>query len=690
MGKDEQRVPTSDPAPVDGAPAGDAVALPPATAAAPLSAPSLPATPAPGASSPDPLADAALVGAPLSDAQPPAGSAADEAPPAPEEQPPGPERLALARAISGSELAAAPRLAAFLRFVVEETLAGRSETLKGYTIAVEALGRPPSFDPQSDPIVRVEATRLRRALERYYATAGASDPVRITIPKGTYVPIFAPAEVPAAEAAAPADPVVAEAAPAGLVPADHVPAPGAAVAAGAAPSAVPQASRPAILRPARIRTAVAATVALALVGGLALAVLPGLGTASRPADRIRLPVMEVRGFESTDPAIPSGALRAIEERLRDTFARFDFVDIKIGGPETPEAEVASDCSGPRSRSVFSLAGLAEPREDGTFSLVTRLADRCQGTIIWSHVLDGLKAGADLAASEERVVREMASALMNGSGVVLARARARAQAATPLSGFGCLTSVLSTLRGEAPAPQPGARACLDRLAEQEGESAIVHAVRAVSTLDATLQDTNFDPPRERLRAILDEAELAADLAPASAFVTRALALVQLLAGDAGAAASTALRALELNPIDDDGLATVGTVLIGAGQVEQGEALLLKARARGAVHAPLQEAYLALAAFLRSEPDTASALLPQLTLKRSMAADVALALVLHTLGRDTDADAAVQRLVLQAPGGPETVRRMVRRLLPAPALADRVLAALETAGLPRVASVRKQRG
>lgn len=650
MGKDEHSAPGADPVPTGTSPAGDA----PAPPAAPV-----------------PAADTA--------AQPGLASGAPDV----AEPPPNPVEEALAKVIAGSELASSPRLAAFLRFVVEETLAGRSDTLKGYTIAVEALGRPPSFDPQNDPIVRVEATRLRRALERYYVTAGAGDPLRITIPKGTYVPVFAAAEPPAAEATAP-EPAAAE------------PGPGPADAdADRAPAASPpsEVQRPLRWRltPAHLGLSAATAAGLIALGLGAAAFLPDLGPALRPADRIRLPVVEVRGFESTDPAIPSGALRAIEERLRDTFARFDFVDIKIGGPETPEAEVAADCSGARSRTVFSLAGLAEPREDGTFSLVTRLADRCQGTIIWSHVLDGLRAGTDLAASEERVVRETASALMNGSGVVLARARARAQATTPLSGFGCITGALSTLRGDLPPPPfNGTRGCLDRLAAQEGESAIVHAVRAISWLDTALHDTNYDLPRDRVRAIMNEAELAAELAPASAFATRVLALVQLLTGDAETSVSTALRALELNPLDDDGLATVGSILIGAGQVEQGEALMMKARARGAVHAPLQEAYLALAAFLRSEPETARALLPQLSLKRSMAADVGLVLVLHVLGRDKEADAAVLRLAQQAPGGPETVRRMVRRLLPTPALADRVLAVLENAGLSQVAAVRKQRG
>lgn len=82
------------------------------------------------------------------------------------------------------------QLSSFLRFVVEQTLSGSSDRIKGYTIGVEALGRSANFDPQSDPIVRVEATRLRRAMVRYYAGPGADDPVEIRLTRGSYVPAF--------------------------------------------------------------------------------------------------------------------------------------------------------------------------------------------------------------------------------------------------------------------------------------------------------------------------------------------------------------------------------------------------------------------------------------------------------------------------------------------------------------------
>lgn len=73
-----------------------------------------------------------------------------------------------------------------MRFVVEQTLAGEGDRLKGYTVAIEVFDRPADFDSQSDPLVRVEAGRLRRRLIEYYAEEGRADPVKIELPRGGY------------------------------------------------------------------------------------------------------------------------------------------------------------------------------------------------------------------------------------------------------------------------------------------------------------------------------------------------------------------------------------------------------------------------------------------------------------------------------------------------------------------------
>jgi adenylate cyclase len=102
--------------------------------------------------------------------------------------PPQEVRAQVQRMTASDVFSTSPQLAAFLLFVVEAVLRGHGERLKGYTIGVEVLRRDTSFDPQTDPIVRVEATRLRRAIERYYAGPGADDSVMIELPRGGYAP----------------------------------------------------------------------------------------------------------------------------------------------------------------------------------------------------------------------------------------------------------------------------------------------------------------------------------------------------------------------------------------------------------------------------------------------------------------------------------------------------------------------
>lgn len=85
---------------------------------------------------------------------------------------------------------ASERLRAFLRFIVEETLAGRDAELKAYTIGLAVFDRPDNFDPQADPVVRDQAAKLRSRLLEYYSANREPGEVRIIVPKGRYVPSF--------------------------------------------------------------------------------------------------------------------------------------------------------------------------------------------------------------------------------------------------------------------------------------------------------------------------------------------------------------------------------------------------------------------------------------------------------------------------------------------------------------------
>jgi len=99
-------------------------------------------------------------------------------------------RAELEKVLQSAELERCPQLQRFLHFVVEEELAGRGTQLKEYVLGVGVFGRPPDFDPRLDSLVRVEARRLRAALEKYYRGEGHADPVVIELQKGSYLPAF--------------------------------------------------------------------------------------------------------------------------------------------------------------------------------------------------------------------------------------------------------------------------------------------------------------------------------------------------------------------------------------------------------------------------------------------------------------------------------------------------------------------
>lgn len=99
-------------------------------------------------------------------------------------------RAQLHRISTSHDFKVPDRVRRFLSYVVEQTLAGRADRIKAYSVAVEVFGRDTSIDTLNDPVVRIEAGRLRRALELYYFLEGKTDLVLIEIPKGSYVPCF--------------------------------------------------------------------------------------------------------------------------------------------------------------------------------------------------------------------------------------------------------------------------------------------------------------------------------------------------------------------------------------------------------------------------------------------------------------------------------------------------------------------
>src|SRR5258708_4056105 len=96
----------------------------------------------------------------------------------------------LSAVLESSAFSRPHRLRRLLKYVVEQTLRGEQDLLKETLLGMNVFDRGPNFDPRADPIVRIDARRLRARLEQYYSGEGAGDPVVIILEPGSYVPRF--------------------------------------------------------------------------------------------------------------------------------------------------------------------------------------------------------------------------------------------------------------------------------------------------------------------------------------------------------------------------------------------------------------------------------------------------------------------------------------------------------------------
>jgi hypothetical protein len=113
-------------------------------------------------------------------------------------------RAQLERILASPVFSRSQQLRRFLTFIVDQTLSGQGPTIKEAVLAHEVYGKGPDFDGGTDPVVRVDARRLRDKLREYYERR--SDPIVISLPKGSYIPVFEGNSTSAAETAGPIAP----------------------------------------------------------------------------------------------------------------------------------------------------------------------------------------------------------------------------------------------------------------------------------------------------------------------------------------------------------------------------------------------------------------------------------------------------------------------------------------------------
>jgi TolB-like protein len=569
-------------------------------------------------------------------------------------------RLALERMAASEAFRGSPQLIAFLRYVVEATLRGQADRIKGYTIATEALGRTVDFDPQADPIVRVEATRLRRALNRYRAAATDADEVFIDLPLGSYVPVFRRSA---------ANVVLPLPAPASLPPTPH------------------RLGRFAL--PLVNWRRAAAGIALMLLGASSYAGLDfwfdftpstqpigpaGAAQSSAAPESLRtliaFPAVFVGTFQASGDANAQVAADSLRAKLRDALARFDELNVMSGAPPGDDrSRVAANSA---TASQYTLTASVETGSAG-LSVTVRLTDIADSRIVFARTFERTRYGGDAGPGEETIVREVAAALAQPYGIIQARERTR-QAGSPASNphYRCLLDAYDYWRTFDPPLHAHVRDCLERATEADPSFATGFAMLTEIILQEHRRGLNLRPgdapPLERaLRA----ARRACEIKPGSAQVHQALMDAYFSRGEYALALEAGERAATLNPYSPNILALYGARLISLGEQEKGARLIKEAAALIAVRPAWMDFYLFLAAYLADDRAGAATYSSQITTEKFLLGFVAQAIVAAQRGNPDTARQLIGQLGTVYPAFAEDPRRALKKIFPSDVIIDRLV-------------------
>jgi tetratricopeptide (TPR) repeat protein len=568
-------------------------------------------------------------------------------------------QAALDRILASEGFRTSPQLGTFLRYVVEAALDGRTARLKGYTIGVEALGRDAGFDPQADPIVRVEATRLRRSLERYYAGAGSDDPLVIDLPRGTYVPLFMRRSAPSQ------------------------------------PQQTPPSVR--IVRAAHGRALAAILVLVALAGLAALARRSGErdnaptaaiagGTTEAGAAASSLPPGNGMPVIAIEPLRVAGTARpgqlaagSLGDKIRDAFARFDTINVAYDGSgDGAPANGASGAAQPRVD--YRLTGSLDYGATAT-TLRFQLVDAAENTIAFTRDFVYPAAAPDQGAAEDEVVVALANSLLQSYGVIRARDHAK-HLASPAGDprYRCVLEAAESLRSLDPAAHDRARACLEHLTTADPSFAVGYEFLAIVYYreDAIGHAARpGDPPA--LERALRAARHAIELAPASARAQQNLFVVQYARHEVAAAFAAGERAMDLNPYDMLTLAEYGGRLVMIGEVERGLQMLRRAGGSGVVLPNWHHYYQFLGNYLAGNLKEAAFQAEQITAEDYPLGLMARAVAAYRTGSSEQARRALERLIEVQPAWRTDARRLLEKSIYDTGSVDQLMRDLAGAGL-----------
>jgi tetratricopeptide (TPR) repeat protein len=549
-------------------------------------------------------------------------------------------RRELDRILADPDFHCTERNRKFLRFVAEEYFAGRGHQVKAYAIAIDVFGRASNFDPSTDPIVRIEATRLRAALANYYEMHRPQQPVRIELPKGRYVPLFSrPASLPALE---PSAPIVQPASP--------------------APTWRAQLSR---FFPNVQSRWVSTSVGAA--GGFLMACLllvPAWSPALSEKPRLTIEMKLSNGPADHDALA-----------VRDAFivAISGFQTMRINAPDAVTASIGVPPA--------VAAGTALQRN---YRLLLKYdADRA-GDLLWWQLVDettgeALRSGTERAdfwrgePPEQQLANQLAVWLASSHGVINTIESAREQE-HPTLGNGCVLRAMIAVDASDKQTLADVRDCLETTLGRRPNDADAHALLA----GVLVRLDPVDAPTALADEALVHANRAVALAPDSDRSYIALMWTQFRTGNVDAAILSGRKALSLNPNNPVTMGRLAHILFVTGQWDEGAELARSAH-RQVIDSSDAQTTLAFDAYRRGQFKETLLLLSQINKPECYCLQILKVATLAQLGRFDDANAAVAALRSSRPQFELSVRADLGRRRFAADLVDLLEAGLAKAGL-----------
>ncbi|WP_455274407.1 adenylate cyclase [Rhizobium herbae] len=558
-------------------------------------------------------------------------------------------RAQLERILSSREFPSGGRGAAFLKYVTEETLAGRAHRLKAYSVAIEVFNRSAGFS-QDDPVVRIEAGRLRRVIERYYLIAGQNDPVRIDIPKGGYVPTFtwndAPIEATGDELN------------------EDVPGRGA-------------------FGWRRLGWSVLAMVVAFVCAGLGYyaGVLTGPATGRSVGQVPDEPTLVIAPFADLGDGPQAARYAAgLTEELLTALPRFK--EITVFGRETskalpPGVEASQVRDGLGAH--YLLAGGVRVAGDKV-RVTVRLVNTSNGSILWSQDYDQDLDTHELLTIQSDVASKVATAIAQPYGII-----AKSLAANPppddVGVHDCTLRFYAYREELNPETHLIARDCLEKAVARFPAYATAWSMLSILHLDEGRFE--FNPQSDKgpaMERALGSARRAVSLEPGNTRALQALMTALFFNNQTKEAFEVGEEALAANPNDTEFLGELGTRVAFSGQWERGAELLDRAIKLNPGGAGYYFGTRALIATMLRDHDNAVGLIRKADLKKFPLFHGVAAVIYSEAGLLAEAKREGEVFMKMRPDYlPNIVAENRKRNLP-PKDSLRMIVALRRAGLP----------